>query len=196
MEPTREVFWNIQLGVIIDVLAVVAVGIFIYAFYRRIRLWRIGRPDDRFSHLGRRARAFLTYTVAHLLLHGKFFGVTRGWHFRELFPGVIHFFIFAGCVVLFIGTVLVAASHYVYEFLEGGVYLGFSLVLDIFGLLLIIGVILAMYRRYFQKPDRLDNRREDLMALLLLLILAVSGFVVEGFRIAATELKTNPDWAV
>ncbi|HET6477554.1 MAG TPA: (Fe-S)-binding protein, partial [Dehalococcoidales bacterium] len=196
MEPTREVFWNIQLGVIIDVLAVVAVGIFIYAFYRRLRLWRMGRPDDRFRRLGSRARAFLNYMVIHLLLHGKFFGVTRGLHFREFFPGVIHFLIFTGCVVLFIGTVLVAASHYVYEFFEGGVYLGLSLVLDIFGLLLIIGVIMAMYRRYLQKPDRLDNRAEDLLALLLLLVLAVSGFIVEGLRIAATELKTNPDWAV
>ncbi|MBU2536159.1 MAG: (Fe-S)-binding protein, partial [Chloroflexi bacterium] len=196
MEPTREVFWNIQLGVIIDVLAAVAVGIFIYAFYRRVRLWRIGRPDDRLHPLGRRIRALIKYKIVHLLLHGKFFGVTRGLRFRELYPGIIHLLIFSGCIVLFIGTVLVAASHYFYEFLEGGVYLGFSLVLDIFGLLLIIGIILAMYRRYIQKPDRLDNRMEDLMALLLLLILAVSGFVVEGLRIAATELKTSPDWAV
>ena len=39
MGPTREVFWNIPLGIIMDVLAAVAVGIFIYAFYRRVRLW-------------------------------------------------------------------------------------------------------------------------------------------------------------
>ncbi len=196
MEPTREVFWNIQLGVIIDVLAAVAVGVFVYAFYRRVRLWRIGRPDDRLHPLGKRIRALIKYKIVHLLLHGKFFGVTRGLRFRELYPGIIHFLIFSGCIVLFIGTVLVSTSHYFYEFFEGSVYLGFSLVLDIFGLLLITGVILAMYRRYIQKPDRLDNRMEDLMALLLLLILAVSGFVVEGLRIAATELKTSPDWAV
>ncbi len=195
MEPTREVFWNIQLGIIMDVLAAVAVGIFIYAFYRRVRLWRIGRPDDRFSQLGRRVRAFLAYTVVHLLLHGKLFGVTRGARFRELYPGVIHFLIFSGCAVLFMGTVLVAAHHYIYDFLEGSVYLGVSLVLDIFGLLLIIGVLMAMYRRYVQKPDRLDNRREDLIALLLLLVMAVSGFVVEGLRIAATELESSPEWA-
>jgi len=195
MEPAREVFWNIQLGVIIDVLAAVAVGIFIYAFYRRVRLWRIGQPDDRLHPLGRRIWALFKYKILHLLLHGKFFGVSRGRHFRELYPGIIHFLIFAGFVVLFIGTVLVAASHYLYEFLQGGVYLGLSLALDIFGLLLIIGVILALYRRYVQKPDRLDNRMEDLIALLLLLVIAVSGFVIEGFRIAATELKTNPDWA-
>ncbi len=194
--PAREVFWNIQLGVIIDVLAAVVVGIFIYALYRRVRLWRIGQPDERLRQLGRRARAFLAYAVFHLLLHGRFFGASRGLRFRELYPGIIHFLIFAGCLVLFIGTVLVGASHYIYDFLKGDVYLGVSLVLDIFGLLLIIGIIMALFRRYVQKPERLDNRAEDLIALLMLLILAVSGFIVEGFRIAATELKTSPEWAV
>jgi len=178
-----------------EVLAAVAVGIFIYALYRRVRLWKIGRPDDRFSQMGKRAWAFFWYTIFHLLLHGKLFGVGRGAHFREFYPGVIHFLIFSGCAVLFVGTVLVAASHYIYDFLEGNVYLAVSLGLDIFGLLLIIGILMAMYRRYVQKPDRLDNRREDLIALLLLLFLAVSGFVVEGLRIAATELKTSPEWA-
>lgn len=193
--PAREVFWNIQLGVIVDVLGAVAVGIFIYALYRRIRLWQIGQPDDKLHNLGRRVRAFLAYAVFHLLLHGKFFGVSRGRRLRELYPGIIHFFIFAGCLVLFIGTVLVSASYYIYDFLKGDVYLGVSLVLDIFGLLLIIGIIMALYRRYIQRPERLDNRLEDLIALLLLLALAVSGFIVEGLRIAATELKTSPEWA-
>ncbi len=195
MEPTREVFWNIQLGVIIDVLAAVAVGIFIYAFYRRVRLWRIGRPDNRLHPLGGRIWAFFKYKIFHLLLHGKFFGVTRGLHFRELYPGTIHFLIFSGCLVLFIGTVTVAASHYLYDFLHGGVYLGLSLALDVFGILLIVGIILAMFRRYVQRPDRLDNRTEDLVALLLLLVIAVSGFIIEGLRIAATELKASPEWA-
>ncbi len=195
MEPTREVFWNIQFGVIIDVLAAAAVGILIYTFYRRVRLWRIGRPDGRLHPLGRRIWAFLQYSIVHLLLHGKFFGLTRGPRFRELYPGIIHFLIFSGFIVLFIGTVMVSTSHYLYEFLEGGLYLVFSLVLDVFGLLLIIGIALAMHRRYIRKPDRLDNKWEDLMALLLLLVLAVSGFVVEGLRIAATELETSPDWA-
>ena len=195
MEPTREVFWNIQLGVVMELLAAVAVGIFIYAFYRRVKLWKIGQPDDRSSQLGRRILAFFQYKIFHILLHGKLFGVSRGVRFRELYPGTIHFLIFSGCVVLFVGTVLVAASHYIYNFLEGSVYLGVSLVLDIFGLLLIIGVLIAMYRRYVQKPDRLDNRWEDLVALVLLLVLATSGFVVEGLRIAATELQTSPEWA-
>jgi Fe-S oxidoreductase/nitrate reductase gamma subunit len=205
MEPTREVFWNIPLGVIIDVLAIIVVGTFVYALYRRYKLWRLGRPDNRFNHLGRRIWAILVYKVVDLLLHRKFFGVADGMGRRrfsvkdlrpkEFYPGLIHFFIFSGCIVLFLGTVTVMLSHYFFHFLQGSFYLGFSLVLDAFGILVLIGVILAIHRRYMQKPERLDNKGEDLAALVILFVLVVSGFFVEGFRIAATELKTNPDWA-
>ena len=205
MEPTREVFWNITFGVIIDVLGILAVVFFFYVGYRRYRLWRLGRPDNRFSHLGKRIGTFLVYKVVDLLLHRKFFSVADGLGHRrflladlrprDFYPGLIHFLIFAGCVGLFLGTVLVAASHYFFHFLEGSFYLGFSLALDIFGIMVLVGVILAIHRRYIQRPERLDNKGEDLAALLILFVLCLSGFVVEGFRIAATELKTNPDWA-
>ena len=76
------------------------------------------------------------------------------------------------------------------------VYLAFSLIADVFGILVIIGVLMALFRRYIWKPRRLDNRWEDLGTLLIILVAIVSGFVVEGLRIAATELQANPDWAV
>jgi Fe-S oxidoreductase/nitrate reductase gamma subunit len=195
MEPSREVFWNISLGVIVDVLGAVAIGVFVYALYRRTRLWRLGQPDSRFHHLGRRLVAFLGYKIVDLLLHRKFFGIGQDLRPREFYPGIIHFLIFAGCGVLFLGTITVAASEYLFDFLRGPFYLGFSLILDIFGFLAIIGIALALHRRYRQRPDRLDNKGEDLAALLLILALVLSGFVVEGFRIAATELQANPGWA-
>ncbi len=205
MEPTREVFWNIPFGEIIYLLAVIAVGIFVYALYRRYRLWRLGGPDNRFNHLGKRVRAFLVSGVVDLLLHRKFLGVADGLGHRrfsvkdlqprEFYPGIIHFLIFAGCIIFFLATFLNFISHYFFHFLQGNFYLGYSVVVDVFGILVIVGVILAVYRRYIQRPDRLDNKGEDLVALLLIFIVVVSGFIVEGFRIAATELKTNPDWA-
>ena len=47
MVPSREIFWNIQFGEILYVLAVIVVGILIYAIYRRYKLWQVGRPDNR-----------------------------------------------------------------------------------------------------------------------------------------------------
>ena len=134
MEPAREVFWNIPFGEIIYVLGAIAVGIFIYALYRRYKLWRLGRPDNRSNHLGKRIWVFLVSGVVDILLHRKFLGVADGLGHRrfsvkdlrpkEFYPGIIHFLIFAGCFILLMGTVLDVISHYFIEFLHGGVYLG------------------------------------------------------------------------
>ena len=204
MEPAREVFWNIPFGEIIYALAAVAAGVFIYALYRRYKLWRLGGPDNRFNQLGKRTRLFLV-SAADLLLHRKFFGVADGLGHRrfllkdlrprEFYPGLIHFLIFAGCIIFLLGSFLDFISHYFFHFLHGGFYLGYSLVVDVFGILVLLGVVLALVRRYLQRPDRLDNKAEDLIALFLILAVVASGFIVEGFRLAATELKTSPDWA-
>ena len=148
MEPAREVFWNVPFGEIIYVLAVIAVGIFIYAIYRRYKIWRLGGPDNRFNHPGKRIWAFIVTGVVDILLHRKFFGVADGLGHRcfsvrdlqpkEFYPGIIHFLIFAGCIIFLLGAFLDFISHYFFHFLQGNFYLGFSLVLDVFGILVII----------------------------------------------------------
>jgi len=205
MVPSREIFWNIQFGEIIYILAVVVIGILIYAIYRHYRRWRLGSPANRFNHLGRRVRDFMVIAVVDGVIHRRFFGVAAGrgqgftsikeWKPREFYPGLAHFLIFAGCIVFLIGAFLDFIGHYFFHFMHGSFYLGYSVVVDGFGILAIVGVVLALIRRYVQKPDRLDDRSDDLVTLLLILVVIVTGFVVEGFRIAATELQTSPDWA-
>jgi Fe-S oxidoreductase/nitrate reductase gamma subunit len=100
-------------------------------------------------------------------------------------------------MIFLLGTILVSFSHYFVDFMHGGVYLGISLTLDIFGILVLIGVVIAAFRRYIQKPDRLDNTREDAIALILIFIVVLSGLLLEGFRIAATgEIAEHPEWSV
>ncbi len=205
MQPSREIFWNIQLGEILYVLGVIVLGIFIYAIYRHYKLWRLGRPEDRFSHIGKRTWTFIITGVVDGILHRKFFGVADGLGHRplsikdllpkEFYPGIAHLFIFGGCIILILGAFLDFISHYFFHFMHGGFYLGYLVVVDIAGILVLVGVILAIIRRYAQKPDRLDNKGEDLIALLLILIVVVTGFIIEGFRIAATELQTTSSWA-
>jgi Fe-S oxidoreductase/nitrate reductase gamma subunit len=205
MVPHREVFWNIEYSYIIYILGAIAVAALVYAFYRRYKMWRLGGPDNRFGDFGKRIWAFIGTTIIDGVIHRKFFGLADGLNRRrlsandckprEFYPGLIHFLIFAGTGVLLIGTALDVISHYLIEFLHGNAYLALSVVTDIGGVMAIIGVILAMVRRYRQKPDRLDNKSEDLVALLLILVVIVTGFIVEGFRIAATELQTTPGWA-
>ncbi|MFC1908898.1 heterodisulfide reductase-related iron-sulfur binding cluster [Chloroflexota bacterium] len=205
MIPERETFWNIQFTEIFYVLSLIAVVIFIYTIYKYYRRWRLGRPADRFDHPGRRILDFLTLAVIDGLIHRKFFGFANGLRHRrflpadlkpkEFYPGLIHLLIFIGCILLFLGTALENFNYYLYPFNRGSFYLGYSVATDAGGIMAIIGVILAMVRRYGQKPDRLDNRQDDLVALLLILAVVLTGFTVEGLRIAATELRVAADWA-
>jgi len=206
MVPTREIFWNIQFGEILYLIGIIVIGIFVYAIYRRSKLWRLGGPESRVSHIGKRIWVFIATGVVDGILHRKFFGVVDGLRHRpqsikdllpkEFYPGITHFLIFGGCIILILGAFLDFISHYFFHFMHGNFYLGYSVVVDVAGILVLVGVILAIIRRYVQKPDRLDNKGEDLIALLLILLVVVTGFIVEGFRIAATELRTTPRWAL
>ena len=92
-----------------------------------------------------------------------------------------------GALLLLVTAAADAFSHYIWEFMEGNTYIAFSVVGEVGGLLLLLGLILAFIRRYIQKPDRLDTILDDGVTLALIFIVVLSGFMLEGLRIAATE---------
>ena len=184
--PSREVFWNISYTFIMYVLLAVILSIFFYGLYRRIRLWRIGKSDNRFDHIGKRLYAVVKNGIAHHSL------------MKESYPGTMHVMIFLGFVILLIGTATVSFDYDVWglllgqtSFLQGSFYLYFSFVLEVGGILALLGILIALYRRYIQRPDRLNNKWDDLIFLAGLAIIIMTGFLVEGARIAATQ----PEWA-
>jgi len=176
MVPTRELYWNIHGWVLLYLLMVISLTIFAYGFYRRYRLWRLGRPEVRWDQLKERLWSLLAYGFGHRRI------------LRDPYPGLMHFLVFWGFVVLFIGTLLVAVQADLHlPILYGTFYLYFSLFLDIFGILATLGIIIAAFRRYGQRPDRLDSGLDDALTLLWLFLILASGFAVEGLRIAATH---------
>ena len=72
-----------------------------------------------------------------------------------------------------------------------------SLVLDVLGLLVILGLGMAIYRRYIARPARLQNQPvkslsvDDAYVLIMLTLIVLSGYLVEGLRIAVMR----PAWA-
>ncbi|MFQ5924433.1 MAG: heterodisulfide reductase-related iron-sulfur binding cluster [Dehalococcoidia bacterium] len=183
--PTREVLWNIGHYVYILYFLLIPLAIVLaYAVNKRYRLWRLGKPDNRLDNLGQRIWSFVVTGIVDVLIHRRFL--------REPYPGMIHFLIFAGVLVSFAATVIVSTTYYALGGLVGAPYLGLSFVVDVFGILLLIGVIIAAFRRYIQRPDRLDNKAEDAIALALIFLIVLTGFIIEGLRIAAL----NPPWEV
>ncbi|MBN1693732.1 MAG: 4Fe-4S dicluster domain-containing protein [Dehalococcoidales bacterium] len=191
-EASREVYWNINYEWLMYILATIGIVVLLWGIFIHIKRLRVGRPSDRAGNWWQRTKAFIYLAVVDGLFHRRFFGVDKPVRPREFFPGTMHFFIFWGFIILLLATIIGTAE----SILKGNVYLAFSVISDVFGILVIIGVLMALFRRYIWKPKRLDNRWEDLGALLIILVAIVTGFVVEGLRIAATELQINPDWAV
>ncbi len=184
--PTREIYWNISGIVWMYVLAVVAIAIFVYGFYRRYRLWKVGQPEVRWDNVGIRLRLVLKYAVGQARV------------IRKAYPGVMHVLIFAGMTILFIGTLLVMLQADVLDplfsvrFLKSTFYLFYSVSLDVFGVFAIGGLLLAAYRRLVLKPQHLPSKRDDAIIITLLLLILISGYTIEGLRIAVTR----PAWAL
>jgi len=195
--PTREIFLNLStwMQVVFYVVSALAILVFCHGFWRRIQKYRRGRRENRFDHLPRRIlRALFTILSNATVRKGERFG------------GLAHTLILWGFVVLFIGTCIVALDHDVLRFfdvklLQGGFYLWFSVVLDVFGVLFILGLLMMIFRRVVLKPQQLDYTRaddhggdydrsgfvtDDMIFVWLLLLIAITGFLVEGLRIGQT----------
>ncbi len=86
---------------------------------------------------------------------------------------------------------MLAVHHYVFSFLTGSAYLIFSLIMEVAGLMLLSGILWALIRRYLQRVSRLERRLEDAIVPLWLLLIVLSGFVLEGARLSAQQ----PAWA-
>ncbi len=116
---------------------------------------------------------------------------------RYKISGFMHIGIMYGTIILFFGTLLIFIENDFFRFfnikiLSGGFYLLYEFLLDLFGLLFIIGLIIAIRRRVGSlKLKRLREKKEYFATLLGLLFIGVSGFIIEGIRIYIT----NVAWA-
>lgn len=139
---------------------------------RKIARWRLGEPEVRDGSAGNRFAAMFASVVGHDRI------------LEENLPGYMHLFIFFGFFIPF-AFVVFAQLHV--ATLSPAAAGGISLVLDCVGGLALVGIIMAIYRRYGLMPDRLDEEgNSDGLLLVWLLFIFVSGFAVEGLRLAVT----------
>lgn len=174
---TRVVLWNIHHAWIMYALLVPTMAVCGYGFYRRIQLWRKGQSEQRFDQPLERAKLVLKYAVLQL----------RNW--RKVYPGSFHAMIFWGFVVLFIATVVVMIDYdFGIPIMKGRFYLYFqSLFVDVFGAVAIIGITMAGFRRWVLRPKQLVYTTESSIILATIFAILVTGFLLEGWRIAATD---------
>lgn len=103
-------------------------------------------------------------------------------------PSWAHGLMFAGFMMLFLGTTLLEINHlaemvsHTLSFHQGTYYVVYEFTLDLFGLLFLVGVSLFFARRLW-KPSSVGHRPTDWLVLFLFLSIGVTGYVVEALRI-------------
>jgi Fe-S oxidoreductase len=180
-------------------LIVVSTVIFFWGVARLALKYRHGRSSTPVDKIVAR----MLHAAATILTH-------RWIKRRDPLAGLGHALIFYGFLVLLAGTAIlslqtdIAKPLFGFDFWHGQFYLGYSLVLDIFGIALTLGLAIMGLKRGILRPPRLDYTRPDRdedrrwyvigdwVFLGSLFFLALSGFLLEAFRIA----ETNPSFEV
>jgi len=184
-EVTREFYFNVggphgfmRWGVYIFMFA--AVFYLIYTIIKKVLIWKQGKSQLRTDFPEKRIIAVIKYAF----LQAKVL--------REKYAGLMHAALFFGFVVLFIVTMIIVVQEDItglffhYHFIHGDFYIIWSIFGDVFGIVVLIGLLMAFYRRYALKPTRLDTKSIDTFALVIITLIIVTGFLNESMRIAIT----------
>jgi Fe-S oxidoreductase/nitrate reductase gamma subunit len=177
---TRPLMWNISHVWVMYGLFIIALAICAWGMYQRIRFWRQGKSDsERLSDWGKRLGVLLREVFWQKQVR------------NSAYPAILHCLVFYSFIVLFITTLIVMVEYDAGHLLgrelgifKGYVYVFFTVASELAGILVLIGIAMAAYRRYVLKPETLPNTLEDGLVLLLIAGMVVTGYLVEGLRIA------------
>jgi Fe-S oxidoreductase len=200
-EETRDTFAGLETWQIVFwyCLIAISVAIFLYGVARLALKYRRGRTSVLVGSPVERATSAAKVVATHAWIRR-----------RDPLSGLAHLLVFYGFVVLFIGTGILAFQDDFaepvlgFDFWHGWFYLVYSLFLDVFGFALAIGIVVFAVKRGVLRPFRLSYwrpadaapqlaseagryRAGDWIFLGSLFFLALTGFLLEAFRIAADD---------
>lgn len=176
-EATREVYWNISHIWVMYLLLAPTILVASYGVWRRVRRWRVGQGSLRFDRPWERLKQVWHYAVLQRPI----------W--RHPLSGFFHSSLVWGFVTLTIATTVVFLHEdFDLPIMEGAFYLYFqSLFVDLMGGLALLGVSIATLQRVWGRPARLVLTNEATCILIVLAAILASGFMIEGWRIVATD---------
>jgi Fe-S oxidoreductase/nitrate reductase gamma subunit len=189
---SRHVFDNIPDAWVLAFYTVLPVLLIwgAWNFSLRVRNWQRGAPDDRRTsakNVGRRIKDFRAGVYMQTLL-------------RDRGAGLMHSMIYFGFLALFAVTTALEVDHQLPEslkFLHGDVYRGYVFIGDLAGVVFVVGILWAIYRRYIQRVYRIRIKTKPEHAVILgtFLVIGLSGFGAEMFRIALADRPEFEQWS-
>jgi Fe-S oxidoreductase/nitrate reductase gamma subunit len=160
--------------------------VLLYGLYRHLRSYGIGvRPFFSlvFRDFQVKVRRFLK------------FGLGQRKVLNEESGGIMHGALFFGFLMLLLYTTLIFIQDdflqvfFGITFIQGSLYLTLEFLGDTLGIAFVVGLAIALYRRYIMRLDRYDSRWDDAFVLGMLVWIGVSGFLIEALRFS---MSTSP----
>jgi Fe-S oxidoreductase len=181
MDPVRITLFGLPGVGLLWLLTLVAFGVFGYRIWQLVGLLRQGRYEDRFDHLGRR----IGHVIKHVLLQPRIF--------NERGIGLPHFLIFWG-FVLYATCFNWGLARGLFPFLpipypdEVKIV---GLFLEVFSVLVLISLGVAVARRLFFAPKYLHLSLDANLILGLIGLLMLSTVFGTAFRIVSVGGQTS-----
>jgi len=154
--------------------------------------------DRSWQGFWKRPGWYIKILITDVIFHKRLFG-------QSFYRWLAHTLLVFGFIATFIVDMikgfttgyLVELSHsipffsFAHVFETGAIRPYLDFFLEFFSFLILIGCILAIVRRFFIRPQQLKTEEEDIVTLLFILYLELSGFFIEGYRIAHAEVVAN-----
>jgi Fe-S oxidoreductase len=161
-------------------------GLFLLRAYELFEFVRLGRPVNRFDDLPRRVELEATVVIGQRKL------------LQRLLPGIMHAFIFWGFLVLLttiagaIGEVF--TRHFALPLIGHSGWLG--LIQDVFAVLVILAIAIAVYIRKVQRPERFKGSHLEEADFILLMIMGImlTLLALNGAKIALGINQAPKAW--
>ena len=133
---------------------------------------------------------YIKTLITEVIFHRKLYG-------QSFYRWLAHTLLVFGFVATFAvdmikgfttGYLVAFGVSFAHEFETGSIRPFLDFFLEFFSFLILVGCVLAMVRRFVIRPDQLRTDEEDITSLLFILFLELSGFFIEGYRIAHPEV--------
>ena len=196
------------------IIATIATTIFILGTFYNIMTWMEGRLSNEEERLPKSTKLVISTRRFFRAVFSRDFGkqfavfikdslfIGKLWKINKLrwFAHAMILFGFIGMFILDLITVLALDIFHYSAFIEptgwGKLWIrdfGF----DLFGLMVLIGLIGAIVRRFIFAPKQLVTGREDFVSVVFLFIVILGGFILEGLAIGIEFLHSSsqPDYS-
>ena len=186
---TRPILGNVPGWLEIAFYAVTFTALALAGAAFAARLWRHtrGRPSPPEPHADEGLFAKLKGLLAYMALQRPIR--------RDPLAGAAHLLTGWGFFILFVGTCIVFVEHDTpLHFFYGDFYLISSLVVDLGGVAMLLGLALFLYRRHARTLAPMLRSWWTVSLTWLLVVIGVTGFMLEGARIAE-EMPAFERWS-